>query len=74
MTKRVRYDGPHEEVAVFDSEADVYAPPVDVVKRGGLLSVEAPARVRDDLIKNNPDWSEVNQAEQKTTSDKDGEK
>jgi hypothetical protein len=58
MSKRARYDGPHEEVFVFDPEADVYAPPIDRVTRGGLLSADAPARVRDELTKGD-DWTEV---------------
>lgn len=60
--KRARYDGPHEEVAVYDSQAGVYAEPVDIVKRGGLLTADAPARVRDDLLASE-EWSEVNQAD-----------
>ncbi len=67
MTKRARYDGPYEEVAVFDPEADVYAGPIDIVKRGGLLSADVPARIRDEFLhKDNPDWSEVNQAAPKS--------
>lgn len=66
-TKRARYDGPHEEVAVQDSEAGIYSE-AWVVKRGGLLPTEAPARVRDDLLKSE-EWSEVKQAEQKKEGD-----
>lgn len=63
MSKRAKYVGPHEEVAVFDSEASVYDPPIDVVKQGGLLSADAPARIRDELLhKDNPDWTEFNQS------------
>lgn len=69
MTKRARYDGPHEEVVVIDSEAGVYAEPLAIVKRGGLLPLETikgdpmPARIRDEFLHNdNPDWSTVNQS------------
>lgn len=61
MSKRARFDGPYDEVFVFDSEAGVYAQPIDKVKRGGLLSADAPARIRDELVKGD-DWSEVEQA------------
>jgi hypothetical protein len=56
MSKRVRYDGP-SEVLVFDPEADVYAPPIDRVKPGGLLSKDVPARIRDELAQR-ADWTE----------------
>lgn len=69
MTKRARYDGPHEEVAVFDSEAGVYADPVAVVQRGGLLPADVPARIRDELLQSEW-WSEVKQADQPTAQDK----
>lgn len=72
MTKRARYDGPHEEVVIFDSEAGVDAPAIDTVQRGGLLSVDVPARIRDELLSSEW-WSEVKQAEHKADS-KDGEK
>lgn len=58
MSKRARYDGPYQEVAVFDPEADVYAPPVDKVKQGGLLSKEVSAKVRDSLLEG-AEWTEV---------------
>lgn len=61
MSKRARYDGAHEEVLVFDSEASIYAPPVDTVKRGGLLSADVPARIRDELL-DRDDWTAVEQA------------
>jgi hypothetical protein len=69
MTKRARYDGPHEEVAVFDSEAGVHSGPIDVVTKGGLLSSEAPARIRDELL-NTPYWSEVKQSDQTKANEK----
>lgn len=65
MSKRARFDGPELEVAVFDPQASIYDPPVDVVKRGGLLSADAPARLRDELL-GRENWSEVNQADQST--------
>ncbi len=61
MSKRARYDGPYEDVHVFDSEAGIEAPPIDTVKRGGLLSADVPARIRDELLARD-DWNEVNQA------------
>jgi hypothetical protein len=71
MTKRARYDGPHTEVAVFDSEAGIYADPIDIVVRGGLLSADVPARIRDELLQS-PDWAEVKQSDQSSTkSDKE---
>lgn len=66
-TKRARYDGPYEEVAVQDSEAGIYAEGW-IVKRGGFLPADAPARVRDDLLASE-EWSEVKQADQKKEGD-----
>ena len=66
-TRRARYDGPYEEVAVQDSEAGIYSEPW-IVERGGLLPADAPARVRDDLLASE-EWSEVKQAEQKKEGD-----
>lgn len=60
-TKRARYDGPHDEVAVQDSEAGIYSE-AWIVKRGGLLPADVPARVRDDLLAAD-EWSEVKQAD-----------
>ncbi len=65
MTKRARFDGPHDEILVFDPEAGVYAGPIDAVKRGGLLSVDVPARIRDELLARD-NWTEVKQAEAKS--------
>jgi hypothetical protein len=72
--KRARYDGHAEEVRVAVlNQGDVYKEKFVKVKRGGLLPTETdageavPASVRDDLIKNNPDFSEVDQADQKPT-------
>ena len=65
--KRCRYDGPHDEVVVQDSEAGIYSE-AWIVKRGGLLPADAPARVRDDLLASE-EWSEVKQAEQKKEGD-----
>lgn len=67
--KRVRYDGPYEEVVVEDSQAGIDSP-AWIVKRGGLLPADAPARVRDDLIADTDHWSEVKQA---TKDDKGGD-
>lgn len=66
MTKRARYDGPYEEVAVYDAEHEdgVHAGPVAVVQRGHLLPDDVRAPIRDELIKGGY-WSEVNQADQK---------
>lgn len=63
MSRRAKYVGPFEEVFVFDPEDErgVYGPPIDTVKRNGLLSADAPARVRDELIKSD-EWTEVDQA------------
>jgi hypothetical protein len=66
-TKRARYDGPHEEVVVQDSQAGIYSD-AWVVKRDGLLPADAPARVRDDLLASE-EWSEVKQADQKKEGD-----
>jgi hypothetical protein len=67
-TKRARYDGPYEEVVVQDSQAGIYSE-AWVVKRGGLLPAEAPARVRDELLQDTEAWAEVKQAEQKKDGD-----
>jgi hypothetical protein len=75
MTKRARYDGPYESVVVaVANQGDVYLEKHVTVTRGGLLPTETedgtpvPAAVRDDLIKNNPDFSEVNQADGRSSS------
>jgi hypothetical protein len=69
-TKRARYDGAYEEVAVYDPQADVYAGPIDIVQRGGLLSADVPARIRDELL-DREDWSEVKQATPATAKNDD---
>lgn len=75
MTKRARYDGPHEEVIVIDSSADLYedgGPQRWIVERGHLLPEDVPARIRDELThKDNPFWSEVNQADQSSAKKAD---
>lgn len=68
MSRRARYDGPYEEVVIFDSEAGVESGPIDTVKRGGWLSGDVPARIRDELL-GRPDWTEVQQS---TPTKKDG--
>lgn len=75
MTKRARYDGPYESVMVaVENQGDVYLEKRVEVVRGGLLPLETadgtpvPAAVRDELIKNNPDFSEVNQADKPSSS------
>ena len=55
MPGRARYDGPHTEVRVVNSETNEE---IDVVKRGGLLKADAPAAIRDDLL-SREDWTEV---------------
>lgn len=66
-TKRARYDGPHEEVLVQDSQAGIYSEPW-VVKRGSWLPDDAPARVRDDLLASD-EWTEVKQSDTKKDGD-----
>ena len=69
MTKRARYNGQYD-VAVAIDTGNVFSEFVHVVP-GGLLPDETdrgtpvPASVRDDLIANNPDWSEYKQADQR---------
>lgn len=70
--KRARYDGGYSEVAVYDPEADIYAEPLDIVQRGGLLSADVPARIRDALLETE-EWSEVKQASPKHNNDKNGD-
>ena len=71
MTARAKYVGPYEEVAVFDSQASVYDGPVAIVKNGELLPTDVPARIRDEFLhKDNTDWAEVNQADQKNSDTK----
>lgn len=80
MTKRARWDGPGP-VAIFDSEAPVYAPPIVAhLEPGQLLPLETdqgdpmPARIRDEFLHNdNADWSEVNQAESKKSDNEKGD-
>lgn len=70
---RARYDGPHEEIAIFDPEADAYQPPVAVVQKGHYLPTDVPARIRDELTAGDY-WTEVRQADQskgKTDEKKD---
>ncbi len=81
MTKRARFDGPYP-IAIFDSEASVYDPPIVAeLQPGQLLPTETdqgepmPARIRDEFLhKDNPYWSEVKQADpSKTDDDRKGE-
>jgi hypothetical protein len=81
MTKRVRWDGPGP-VAIFDSEAPVYNPPlVANVNPGELLPLKTdqgdpmPTRIHDEFAhKENTDWTEVNQADpKKSDDDKNGD-
>lgn len=72
MPKRARYDGPYDEVRVaIANQGDVYREKYVTVKRGALLPEETedgtrvPASIRDDLIANNPDFSEFDQADRK---------
>lgn len=65
MSRRARFDGPHDDVFVFDPQAPADAAPIDHVVRGGLLSTDVPARIRDELLARD-NWSEVKQAESKT--------
>lgn len=69
MSKRARWNG-SEPIRVFDPEASVYDPPIDEVVPGGLLSADAPARIRDELLQRD-DWSEVNQSEQSSSKSSD---
>jgi hypothetical protein len=74
VTKRVRYVGPYEEVAVFDSEAGVYAPPVAIVQKGHLLPEDVPARIREEFAhKDNEWWAEVKHETPKADDDKKGD-
>jgi len=69
VSKRARYNGQYETQVAVDS-ADINTEFVTVVP-GGLLPTETdsgapvPASVRDDLIANHPDFSEVNQTDPK---------
>ena len=72
MPARARYDGPYPEVRVaVANQGDVYAEKYVLVKRGGLLPEKqddgsaVPAAVRNDLIANHPDFSEVKTAPRK---------
>jgi hypothetical protein len=71
-TKRARWNG-SEDIRVFDPEASIYDGPIDTVVPGGLLSADAPARIRDELLKR-PDWTEFNQADQTAPAVKTEEK
>lgn len=57
MSQRARYDGAYEEVFVYDPETGNQVV-VDTVKRGGLLSKDVPARIRDSLL-DTPEWTAV---------------
>ncbi len=77
MSKRARYSGQYETQVAVDS-ANVYTKFV-TVKPGGLLPTETedgepvPASVRDALIRDHPDFSEVQESSGKTSEkgDKD---
>jgi hypothetical protein len=70
MSKRARYDGPFPEVLVDLSEGDVNSTDHVTVERGKLLPDSVPAKIRDELLAG-PDWSEVKQADQTKTDDKE---
>jgi hypothetical protein len=55
MTDRARFDGPHDEVLVIDPYTNEL---LDTVKRGGLLSKDVPAKVRDELLARD-NWTAV---------------
>lgn len=55
MPDRARYDGPFEEIVVIDPHTNEL---LDTVKRGGLLSKDVPAKVRDELLARE-DWTAV---------------
>lgn len=55
MPDRARYDGPHLEVIVVDPYTNQE---IDRVVRGGLLTADAPAKIRDDLL-SREDWTAV---------------
>ena len=66
MSKRARFDGPHDAVHIFHPETNEH---LDTVQRGGLLSADVPAAIRDELLQRD-NWSEVQQATPKTTEEK----
>lgn len=55
MPERARYDGAHESVHVIHPETNEL---LDTVKRGGLLSTDVPAAIRDELL-SREDWTSV---------------
>jgi hypothetical protein len=69
MSKRARYDGPFAEVRVTWPPGAAYPENEWLVKQGHQLPAEAPAALRDELVKGD-DWSEVDQAT--PTGKKDG--
>jgi hypothetical protein len=58
MARRARYDGPSDEVNVYDGEGTAYDKPIATVKRGAFLPDDVPARVRDELLAAD-NWTEV---------------
>jgi hypothetical protein len=77
MTKRARYDGPGP-INVFAPEDTYLTDPIAVnLESGQLLPTETvngdpvPAKLRDELLKSD-DWTEVNQADQLKSNEKDG--
>lgn len=74
MSKRARYNGQYP-VEVQVETGYVHSEFVQVVP-GGLLPLETesgdpvPTKLRDELIKNFPDWSEVDQSDQRKSDDK----
>lgn len=58
MPKRARFDGPSDDIQIYDSEEGPYAAPIATVKRGGYLPEDVPARIRDELLARD-NWTEV---------------
>jgi hypothetical protein len=55
MTDRARFDGPTDDIVVIDPVTNEL---LDHVQRGGLLSKDVPAKVRDELLARD-NWTAV---------------
>lgn len=60
MSKRARYVGPFDEVNIGWPPGAVYPEKKWTVKQGHWLPEDAPAKLRDELLRSE-DWSEVEQ-------------
>jgi hypothetical protein len=69
VAKRARYDGPWAKTRVSWPPGETAPEYEALVEKGHLLPADAPAKLRDSLVADNPDWAEVEHASGKKESD-----